>query len=78
MFLNYGRKHSKYWKTNNICTGIDVYALFYEENYDRIDLRVQKGTRDAYRANAEGKGMNLTTWIRGLMDAEMQKKTPRG
>lgn len=78
MFLNYGRKHSKYWKTNNICTGIDVYALFYEENYDSIELRVPKGTLDAYRNHAESQGMSLTAWIRRLMDTEMQKKTPGG
>lgn len=47
-------------------------------HYDRIEVRVPKGARDEYRAYAESHGMSLTAWIRSLMDAEMQKKTPRG
>ena len=57
---------------------IAAIKRYVVKNYDRIDLRVPKGTRDAYRAHAESKGMSLTAWIRHLMDAEMQKKTPRG
>lgn len=51
---------------------------YVAKNYDRIDLRVPKGTREAYRNHAEGEGMSLIAWIRSLMDTEMQKKTPRG
>ena len=51
---------------------------YIAKNYDRINLMVPKGTRDAYRAHAENQGMSLAAWIRSLMDTDMQKKTPRG
>ncbi len=46
---------------------------YIAKNYDRINLMVPKGTRDAYRTHAESQGMNLSAWIRSLIDADMQK-----
>lgn len=62
-----------YKKCNNA-----TIQRYVAKHYDRIELRVPKGTREAYRTHAEGKGMSLTAWIRHLMDTEMQRKTPRG
>ncbi len=62
-----------YKKCNNA-----TIQRYVAKHYDRIELRVPKGTRDAYRNHAESEGMCLTAWIRRLMDTEMQKKTPRG
>lgn len=62
-----------YKKCNNA-----TIQRYVAKHYDRIELRVPKGTRDAYRAHAKSEGMSLPEWIRDLMDTEMRKKTPKG
>ena len=44
---------------------------YEKENYDKVLLRLQKGSRDKIKAHAQQKGMSLNAYIVGLIEKDM-------
>ena len=47
-------------------------------NYDRINLTVPKGKKDAIQAQAEAQGQSVNGYINAAIDARMAQETPDG
>ena len=45
---------------------------YEKENYDKVLLRLQKGSRDKIKAHAQQKGMSLNAYIVDLIEKDMQ------
>lgn len=41
-------------------------------NYDKVLLRLQKGSRDKIKAHAQSKGMSLNAYIVALIEKDME------
>ena len=46
---------------------------YEKENYDKVLLRLQKGSRDKIKAHAQQKGMSLNTYIVDLIEKDMER-----
>ena len=46
---------------------------YEKENYDKVLLRLQKGSRDKIKAHAQQKGMSLNAYIVSLIEMDMGK-----
>ena len=44
-----------------------------KENYDKVLLRLQKGSRDKIKAHAQQKGMSLNAYIVDLIEKDMER-----
>lgn len=49
-----------------------------KENYDRIQLVVDKGMRDAIKDRAASLGLSVNAYIKGLITADLAGVTPAG
>ena len=49
-----------------------------KENYDRIQLVVDKGMRDAIKDRAASLGLSVNAYIKGLITADLARVTPAG
>ena len=45
---------------------------YEKENYDKVLLRLQKGSRDKIKAHAQQKGMSLNAYIVDLIEKDMK------
>lgn len=45
-------------------------------NYDKVLLRLQKGSRDKIKAHAQERGMSLNAYIVGLIERDMGPLEP--
>ena len=45
---------------------------YEKENYDKVLLRLQKGSRDKIKAHAQQKGMSLNAYIVDLIEKDMR------
>lgn len=50
-------------------------AKFNAANYDRIELRVEKGKKDIIKAHAEKKGESVNAFINRAIDGTMERET---
>lgn len=46
---------------------------YIHKNYDTFSIRFPKGERDKIKRYAESKGMNMSEYIKKLIDADMNK-----
>ena len=46
---------------------------YEKENYDKVLLRLQKGSRDKIKAHAQQKGMSLNAYIVDLIEKYMER-----
>ena len=46
---------------------------YEKENYDKVLLRLQKGSRDKIKAHAQQKGMSLNAYIVDLIEKDMER-----
>ena len=46
---------------------------YEKENYDKVLLRLQKGSRDKIKALAQQKGMSLNAYIVDLIEKDMER-----
>ena len=44
---------------------------YEKENYDKVLLRLQKGSRDKIKAHAQQKGMSLNAYIVDLIEKDL-------
>ncbi|MBR4489506.1 MAG: hypothetical protein IKR49_03215 [Clostridia bacterium] len=49
-------------------------AKYNAANYDRVELRVEKGKKDEIKAFAESRGESLNGFINRAIDEAMQRK----
>ena len=49
-------------------------AKYNAANYDRVELRVEKGKKDEIKAFAESRGESLNGFINRAIDVAMQRK----
>ena len=47
---------------------------YVKSNYDRLELTVPKGKKDAIRAHAEARGESVNSFINRVVDEAMQKE----
>ncbi len=52
-------------------TSTDYKREFNKANYDRIELTVPKGQKQAIKAHAESKGKSINEYANGLIRADM-------
>lgn len=50
-------------------------AKYNAANYDRIELRVDKGRKDIIKAHAESKGESVNAFINRAIDETMERET---
>ncbi len=43
--------------------------------YDRIEITIPKGEKEAYKAQAEKRGMSLNAYIISLIEKDMEAET---
>ena len=48
---------------------------YMKENYDRINLTVEKGKKDAIKAHAESKGESVNGFINRAISETMERET---
>lgn len=48
-------------------------AKYNAANYDRVELRVDKGRKDIIKAHAESKGESLNAFINRAIDETMER-----
>lgn len=48
-------------------------AKYNAANYDRIELRVEKGKKDIIKAHAENKGESVNAFINRAIDEAMER-----
>ncbi len=48
-------------------------AKYNANNYDRVELRLEKGKKDIVKAVAESKGKSLNSFINEAIDKAMQE-----
>lgn len=48
-------------------------AKYNAANYDRIELRVEKGKKDAYKAHAAQQGETLNSFIQRAVDEAVER-----
>ena len=46
---------------------------YEKENYDKVLLRLHKGSRDKIKAHAQQKGMSLNAYIVDLIEKDMER-----
>ena len=46
---------------------------YEKENYDKVLLRLQKGSRDKIKAHAQQKGMSRNAYIVDLIEKDMER-----
>lgn len=49
-------------------------AKYNAANYDRIELRVEKGKKDIIKAHAEKKGESVNAFINRAIDEAMERE----
>ncbi len=49
---------------------------YISKTYDRINLTVPKGYKEAIRARAESLGLSVNAYIKALIDEDMKKIPP--
>lgn len=49
-------------------------AKYNAANYDRVELRVDKGRKDIIKAHAESKGESLNAFINRAIDETMERE----
>lgn len=50
-------------------------AKYNAANYDRIELRVDKGRKDIIKAHAEGRGESVNGFINRAIEEAMERET---
>ncbi len=50
-------------------------ANYVKKNYDRIEVKVSKGKKDAIQAHAEAQGESLNAFINRAIDETMERDT---
>ena len=50
-------------------------AKYNAANYERIELRVDKGQKDIIKAHAESKGESVNAFINRAIDETMERET---
>ncbi len=63
-------KHPKYYDSQREAT-----ARYNRKTYDRINVIVKKGQRQAIKDFAASQGKSINRFILDLVEAEMNKKT---
>ncbi len=63
-------KHPKYYDSQREAT-----ARYNKKTYDRINVIVKKGQRQAIKDFAASQGKSINRFILDLVEAEMNKKT---
>lgn len=53
-------------------------AKYNAANYDRVELRVDKGRKDIIKAHAESKGESLNAFINRAIDETMEREQDNG
>ena len=51
---------------------------YMKENYDRINLTVPKGSKEAIKAHAESKGESVNGFISRAIEETMEREKGRG
>ena len=52
---------------------VEAQKRWHKENYETMCISMRKGLRAQYAALAEAHGLTLSTYVRGLLDAEYEK-----
>ena len=48
---------------------------YIKEKYDRINLMVPMGTKEAIKSQANAEGKSINEYIKGLISADLEKKS---
>lgn len=48
---------------------------YIKEKYDRINLMVPMGTKEAIKSQASTEGKSINEYIKGLISADLEKKS---
>lgn len=51
---------------------------YMKENYDRINLTVQKGEKEAIKAHADSQGESINGFIKRAIEETMEREKGRG
>lgn len=49
-------------------------AKYNAANYERIELRVEKGKKESIKAFAESRGESVNSWLNRVIDEAMKNK----